>query len=131
MVYLVVECKQARQQWEDAVKKDAPHWKPRVTGDEKQATRLEETRKALKNKLKDKDGGGRGAKPTLGSVLVGDLKFDSTKAQAIVDRIKGWVGATVWWSAPTSTRRSTTLTSASSSALPQQSSFMWCSWCRR
>jgi hypothetical protein len=83
MFYLVGECKQMAERWGDAVEEGAQHWKPRVKGDEKQAARLEETRLALKAVISEK-------KPTLGSVLVGDLKFESTQAQAIVERIKGW-----------------------------------------
>jgi hypothetical protein len=85
--YLVGECKQMAERWEDAVEEGKHHWKPRVKGDEKayekQAARLEETRLALKTVLDEK-------KPTLGSVLVGDLKFESTQTQAIVERIKRW-----------------------------------------
>ena len=72
--YLRDECKQMGEQWEDPVKEDSVHWK---AGDEKE----QGIRKQLAEKLKD-------AKPTLGSVLVGNLDFKSKRAQRIVDCIQ-------------------------------------------
>jgi hypothetical protein len=72
--YLVDECKQMGERWEDPVKEDSVHWK---AGDEKE----QGIRKKLAEKLED-------AKPTLGSILVGNLAFKSERAQIIVDCIQ-------------------------------------------
>jgi hypothetical protein len=88
-VYLVGECQQAGERWEDAAKEDAPHWKVSPDEEEKMDTdavkkhqiKLNEARKALENTLKN-------SKPTLGSILVGNLEFKSESAQSFVDFIE-------------------------------------------
>ena len=72
--YLRDECKQMGERWEDPVKEGSVHWK---AGDEKE----QGIRKQLADKLKD-------ARPTLGSILVGNLDFKSERAQRIVDCIQ-------------------------------------------
>ena len=72
--YLRDECKQMGERWEDPVKEGSVHWK---AGDEKE----QGIRKQLAEKLKD-------ARPTLGSILVGNLDFKSERAQRIVDCIR-------------------------------------------
>ena len=88
-VYLVGECQQAGERWEDAAKEDAPHWK--VSSDEeekmdkaaatKHQLKLDAARVALKSTLQS-------SKPTLGSILVGNLEFKSESAQGFVDFIE-------------------------------------------
>ena len=74
-VYVVEECKQIGIGWEDPVKEGAPHW--RSTAAE------QNTRKQLQEKLKHN-------RPTLGTILVGHLHFESDRAQGVVNCIRKW-----------------------------------------
>ena len=74
--HIVGECTNLGERWEDPVKEDAPHWK---AGDEKE----QDVRKDLALRIES-------TKPTLGSILVGNLEFDGERAQRVISCIKKW-----------------------------------------
>ena len=75
LVYVAQECMQGGKRWEDPVKEDAVHWKSTETE--------QNTRKQLKIKLETH-------KPTLGSILVGNLDFEGERAQGVVNCVRKW-----------------------------------------
>ena len=88
-IYLVAECKQVGVRWEDPVEKNSPHWnlspaeENKMSGEtaKKFEKRLEIARISLKKTIEE-------SKPTLGSILLGNLNFKNERARGIVSNIK-------------------------------------------